>query len=162
MSTLSNFRRENLRRLIAQHGGPNELGAKLGYSNGSFLVQMAGPAPIRDVSERTARKFEQALNLPVGILDHEVEVTGAVELPKRRAYKHGNVPPLTTETQAKNLNNDELGKLIKSIGELSAEGGVNLPPLKFSDILMLSIADAIANQGQPNTEKIKTLVSLVK
>lgn len=162
MPTISNFRRENLRRLIAQHGGPHEPGTKLGYTNGSFLVQMAGPSPIRDVSERSARIFEKKLNLPAGILDQEVEVSDPVEIPKRRTYKHSGVPLVSPTEQHSNLNTEELGRLIQVIGQTSANEGVNLPPLKFSDILMLSIADAVANSGQPNEAKIKTLVSLVK
>lgn len=34
-------RRENLRKLIEQWGGSSTLATKLGYSNASFLVQMA-------------------------------------------------------------------------------------------------------------------------
>ena len=48
-------RRENLRRLIGQWGGPTSLSKKLGHANGSFIAQIAGPNPRREISERTAR-----------------------------------------------------------------------------------------------------------
>ena len=71
MPTVYEYRRENLRRLIEQWHGPGALGAKLGYSNASFLVQMCGPNPTREISERTARKGERTLDLPVWWLDGE-------------------------------------------------------------------------------------------
>lgn len=59
-------RRENLRKLVKEWSGPNNLAAKLGYTNASYLVQMVGPNPIREVSEKTARKIETALGLSAG------------------------------------------------------------------------------------------------
>jgi hypothetical protein len=41
----------------------------MGHANPSFLVQMAGPNPTRNVSEKTARHLESALGLPAGWLD---------------------------------------------------------------------------------------------
>lgn len=65
------IRRTNLRNLISEWGGPTSLAAKLGYSNGSYLAQLAGPHPSREVSERVARAIEQRLDLPVNWLDQE-------------------------------------------------------------------------------------------
>ncbi len=70
MSTIFDTRRENLRRLIAQWGGPTSLAAKLGHASGSYLAQLAGPHPTRDVSERVAREIEQQLEIPAGWMDH--------------------------------------------------------------------------------------------
>lgn len=64
MQTTLDYRRENLRKLIEQWGGPLPLSKKLGYANASFLVQMAGPHPTREVSEKTARTIEMKLELP--------------------------------------------------------------------------------------------------
>lgn len=47
MPTTFDYRRENLRNYVDQNGGPTAVAAKLGYTNGSFLVQMIGPKPIR-------------------------------------------------------------------------------------------------------------------
>jgi hypothetical protein len=48
-------RRENLRDLSRSWGGPTSLAKKLGHSNGSYLAQLIGPHPSRDVSEKVAR-----------------------------------------------------------------------------------------------------------
>lgn len=64
-------RRENLRRLAVEWGGPTSLAKKLGHSNGSYLAQLIGPNPSREVSEKTARDIEQRLGLPLGWCDTE-------------------------------------------------------------------------------------------
>jgi hypothetical protein len=43
MQTIYDIRRDNLRRLIGQWGGPTSLSKKLGHSNGSYIAQLAGP-----------------------------------------------------------------------------------------------------------------------
>lgn len=63
------IRRKQLQKLIAQQGSSRKLSQLLGYSNASFLTQMAGPSPTRDVTEKTARKIEQTLGLPEKWLD---------------------------------------------------------------------------------------------
>lgn len=64
MVTVYDVRRTNLRRLMQQWGGPTALAAHLGHSNGSYLAQLAGPNPKREVGERTARQIEAKLGLP--------------------------------------------------------------------------------------------------
>lgn len=49
---------------MQQWGGPTALAAHLGHSNGSYLAQLAGPNPKREVGERTARQVEERLGLP--------------------------------------------------------------------------------------------------
>lgn len=63
------WRRENLRQLTAQRGGPTALAAKLGYRGPSFISQMTGPRANRVVTEAIARWIEQQLRLPAGSLD---------------------------------------------------------------------------------------------
>ena len=67
-------RRHNLRNLIAEWGGPTSLAAKLGYSNGSYVAQLAGPHPSREISEKVARTIEQRLALPANWLDQEHDI----------------------------------------------------------------------------------------
>ena len=64
-------RRENLRKLQVEWGGPTSLAKKLGHSNGSYLAQLIGPNPSREVSEKVAREIEAKLSLPMGWLDAE-------------------------------------------------------------------------------------------
>lgn len=52
MRSVYDTRRENLRKLIRQWGGPTSLAKKLGHANGSYIAQLAGPHPSREVSER--------------------------------------------------------------------------------------------------------------
>ena len=66
-----NTRRDNLRRLCGEWGGPTSLAKKLGHSNGSYLAQLIGPNPSRMISEKVAREIEGKLTLPVGWLDQE-------------------------------------------------------------------------------------------
>lgn len=66
---MNEVRRQQLQKLIAQQGSSRKLSQLLGYSNASFLTQMAGPSPTRDVTEKTARKIEQTLGLPEKWLD---------------------------------------------------------------------------------------------
>lgn len=64
-------RRENLRTLAREWGGPTSLSRKLGHSNGSYLAQLIGPHPSREISEKVAREVEGTLGLPLGWLDAE-------------------------------------------------------------------------------------------
>lgn len=70
MSTFD-IRRTNLRQLVKQWGGPSSLARKLGHSNGSYLAQLAGPRPSKEVTEKQARSIEQRLDLPAGWLDRK-------------------------------------------------------------------------------------------
>lgn len=71
MKSVYEIRRENLRQLMRQWGGPTSMAKKLGHSNGSYLAQLAGPHPSREVSEKVAREIEGKLGLPSGWLDDE-------------------------------------------------------------------------------------------
>lgn len=74
-----NIRRQNLRRLLGEWGGATSLAKKLGHSNGSYLAQLIGPNPSREVSEKVAREIEGKLALPTGWLDQEQSGLPAVD-----------------------------------------------------------------------------------
>lgn len=131
-------RRENLRRLIEQWGGPTSLAMKLGYSNASFLVQMAGPHPIRDVSERTARKIEGKLDLPRGSLD-------------QKAVRSG--PKVSPEL---------LTQVVRYTGQLCQDAGIRLTPAKFADLVTIIYQDAEANGAKVREDFSKRMVALAK
>lgn len=78
LSQLAVIRRNNLRRLAEQHGAL-VLSERLGYASASFLSQMIGPNPSRDVSERTARSIEHTLDLEPGWMDLDLEDYSARE-----------------------------------------------------------------------------------
>jgi hypothetical protein len=71
MHSVYDTRRENVRALMAQWGGPTSLAKKLGHSNGSYVAQLVGPNPSREISEKVARDMEGKLGLPIGWLDQE-------------------------------------------------------------------------------------------
>jgi hypothetical protein len=71
MQSVYALRRTNLRKLMTEWGGPTSLSKKLGHSNGSYLAQLIGPHPSREISEKVAREMERKLGLPIGWLDQE-------------------------------------------------------------------------------------------
>lgn len=71
MTSVFDTRRANLRALVRQWGGPTSLSAKLGHANGSYLAQLAGPHPRKEVSEKAARAIERKLELPDGWMDRK-------------------------------------------------------------------------------------------
>lgn len=62
-------RRGNLRLLADKYDGPSKLAEALKLKHPSYLSQLIGPNPQRNVSERTARAYETRLGLPTGWLD---------------------------------------------------------------------------------------------
>ena len=71
MRSVYEQRRDNLRELMRSWGGPTSLAKKLAHANGSYLAQLAGPNPSREVSEKVAREIEGKLGLPLGWMDVE-------------------------------------------------------------------------------------------
>jgi hypothetical protein len=65
------LRLTNLRRVIKEVGSMKVLAEKAGYSNSSFISQLAGPKPKRVISEQVARALEESLELAPGYLDEE-------------------------------------------------------------------------------------------
>lgn len=130
-------RRDNLRKLIEQWGGPSSLSSKLGYSNASFLVQMAGPNPIREISERTARKIERALDLPSGFLDGKAPES---------------VPKVSTEL---------LTVVVRFVGQVCQDAGIKVTPAKFADIVSVVYADADKSGGL-REDFARSIVQLAK
>lgn len=79
MRNVFDTRRDNLRRLVGQWGGPTSLSRKLGHSNGSYMAQLVGPHPSREISEKVAREIEAKLGLPIGWMDQEQGQTKPVD-----------------------------------------------------------------------------------
>lgn len=138
-STYEN-RRENLRKLVEQWGGPKPLAGKLGYRNASFLVQMAGPNPNREVTEKTARKIEEALDLRVGWLD---QVPG--------------------EHSANSLVDMTLvASVIRVVAQTAEDLGIELSPAKLGDIVVLVYSDAEAHQNNVRPEFVNSVLQLLR
>jgi hypothetical protein len=134
----ANARRDNLRKLIKQHGGPTVLARKLGYKNAAFLVTMAGPHPTREVTERSARTIEVKLGLPLRSLDAA-----------------GSSPALGS------ANTELMRESVRRVAEHLDAVAVKLAPAKLADLVLFVYADALDN-GVPSDELIQRAVQLAK
>lgn len=137
MATVFDIRRGNLRKLMEQWGGPTSLAAKLGHSNGSYMAQLAGPNPTREVSEKVAREIERKLDLPERWLDS----------PHRGTAK---TPDTTLLIDVVALVHDVL----------DAEG-VKLKRDKFTELVNLVYENA-ADTGTVNSTYLRRLIQLAK
>ncbi len=143
MTRLGEVRRDNLRKLIAERGA-NALARALGYSNASFLSQMAGPNPMREVTEKSARAFEKKLGLPEGTLDRESGSTASPAAPLSPAEV-----PLTVD-------------VIRLVGKVLEDEGMQIGPMRFADVVALALTDAVEHQGKARPEMIRSVVKLLK
>lgn len=137
MPSIFEIRRDNLRRLMQQWGGPTSLAKKLGHSNGSYIAQLAGPHPTRDVSEKVAREIERTLQLPDNWMDH----------------RHKG-PPGQPDTGTL----IEVVSLVRDV--LDAEG-VKAQRAKIEEIVGLVYENALEN-GAINPDYLRRLVRLIR
>ena len=148
MSKVVDIRRANLRALIGERGGLTDLSNRLGYRNPSFLSQMAGPNPTREVTEKTARKIEQTLGLGVGSLDRPI----------------GQQRPASQAAEAP--QHDDLvlavAEVIRQVGRACEDEGVTLAPAKFAEVAALVLEGSPTPADRPRPEHVRRLVSLLK
>ena len=136
MKSVFDVRRENLRKLIADWGGPTSLSLKLGYSNASYIAQLAGPHPSRDVGEKLARSVEEKLGLPALWLD-------------------GPTP------EAPKINNDLLAQCIRAVGTTVQEDRARLTPAQHAELVALTY-DQGQRTGTLDEAYIRRLLRLIK
>lgn len=151
------IRRQNLRKLMRDMGA-NNLAVKLGYRQSSFLSQMAGPNPTRDITEKTARAYEKSLELPSGALDAPQEPgpglqSGKIPLPGAEA-----APALVSTADMITI----VLQATRSLGRVAEAQEVSLPPNKFGNVLAMIIKDASEHGGQVRHEYIAEVVELLK
>lgn len=140
---LTEIRRENMRALIDKHGA-GKLAKKLGYKQPSFLSQMCGPNPTREITEKSARNYEEALKLPEGYLD----------------VLHG--PEVEQQPAKPAADPNMVAEVIRLVGSICANEAVNLPPVKFADVVALAYLDAVEHDQKPREDHIKQVVRLLK
>lgn len=137
MESVFDLRRTNLRKLMESWGGPTSLAHKLGHSNGSYLAQLAGPNPSREVSEKVAREIEIRLNLPPGWLDK----------------KH--------KSPAGAPDTEKLIEVIALVQDVLDAEGVKLQRTKFTELV--SLVYERASEGAPTDQNyLRRLVKLLK
>lgn len=141
MLDIYKVRRANLRKLIEQWGGPTSLATKLGHSNGSYLAQLAGPTPSREVSERVARSIEKSLNLEAGWLD----------------MNHRAGPSRKDDELDPNL----LTKVVSAVTEELRDEGAKLAAPKFAELVSV-VYEISAQRGVVDAVLLRRLINLAK
>lgn len=131
------IRRANLRMLIAQWGGPSSLAKKLKLSGPSYLSQLISDN--RPFTEKTARKFEAALDLSLGWLDQE-------------RMANGKPAP---------VDDHLMTQAVLLMGTALEETGVSLPPVKFSNLVVMVYEEAVRT-GSLNEDYVKRLIRLLR
>ena len=134
MLSIYETRRENLRALIKTWGGPTSLAKKLGHSNASFLVQLAGPNPSRDISEKVARDIEHKLALTRGWLDE------------------GNHP-------AANIDENLLEDCVRAVAAAIRDSGAKATPDRYSTLVSL-LYDYVRLTGRVDEQYLSKLLKL--
>lgn len=129
-------RRVNLRKLMADWGGPTSLSARLGHSNGSYLAQLVGPNPSREVSEKVARSIEAKLGLPLGWMDRE-------------------------KAERPALDDEKLAQCVRAVAAAVRDTNANPSPEQFSELVALAYEHAVAS-GQCSEAYINRIVRLIK
>lgn len=174
MRPITDIRRDNLRRLIEDNDGPSAVATMLGYVNSSFMAQLAGPNPIRNVTEKTARKYEEKLGLPSGWFDtegaqrvritdsglehivaHHIDHTQQTSTPLTQSVSQPNVS-VSADDQV------DLLALIKLVGKLCEEKNVQMPVTKFADLVALALVDAQSHGGHVREEHLASVIQLLK
>jgi hypothetical protein len=136
MYSIYALRRENLRTLARQWGGPTSLARKLGHANGSYLAQLIGPRPSREVSEKTAREIEQRLGLPVGWMDQDNPVTAQPD-------------------------GEQLAECVRAVATCLRDKGLRPNPETYSQLVAL-VYDRLRLTGridEPYTQKLVGLIA---
>lgn len=140
---IADIRRQNLRDMMKREGAAT-LAERLGYRQSSFLSQMAGPNPTREVTEKTVRAYEKQLGMAPGTLDKPLDEGAEVK------------PPSTEDMIALVLN------ATRTVGRICETESVNLQTHKFADIVALAIVDTLEHGGKLREDRIKQVVCLLK
>jgi hypothetical protein len=128
-------RRANLRALAQQWGGPTSLAKKLGHSNGSYLAQLIGPNPSREVSEKTAREIEKRLGLPVAWMDQENPASAQPD-------------------------DSQLAECVKAVATCLRDAGLRPGPETYSQVVAL-VYDRLRLTGRVDEPYIQRLLALM-
>lgn len=137
MFNIYEIRRVNLRALIGQWGGPTSMSRKLGHANGSYIAQIAGPNPSRDISEKTAREIEGKLGLPLGWMDQDHP---------------------TTEQK---LNDQALTDVVRAVATVLRDAGLRPDPETYGTLVQLAY-DRAKLTGRIDENYIQKLTTLAR
>ena len=137
MKSVYSLRRDNLRKLQTEWGGPTSLAKKLGHSNGSYLAQLIGPHPSREISEKVAREIETKLALPMNWLDAE----------------HNGAP--------RAVDDETLGICVGAVAAAVRDAGLKIDPKVYGTLVTLAYEHTKLT-GRVDEAFIQKLVGLTK
>lgn len=137
MKSVYALRRENLRALMREWGGPTSLAKKLGHTNGSYLAQLIGPHPSREVSEKVAREIEGKLALPLGWLDGE------------------------HDGQGRQIDDQTLGECVRAVAAAIRDAGLRPDPDAYANLVSLAYEHTKLT-GRVDEPYINKLVRLIR
>lgn len=140
MLDIADVRRTNLRKLVGENEGMSNLARRLGLTRGSYISQLLKEPPIRDISEKTARKWEKALDLPPGWLDKTTHQTAG--------------------TEAGRVDVALLAKVIETLKRELHKGRVSLAPAQLAEFIAMQYADSVPT-GRVNIERVRTLLRVL-
>lgn len=139
MADLYEIRRHNLRALIAKHGN-GEVAKAAGYPSPSYLSQMVGKKAKRGITERSARRIETAMLLPIHWLDVERDdygnaVGGGIpsRLPPTEIPTPGRPEPLSI------INPEHFTESAYIVCAAMAKMGIQVPKSKFPTVVGMLI-----------------------
>lgn len=141
---ISEIRRVNLRALADERGAA-KLSRLLGYRQPSFLTQMIGPNPNREVSEKTARLYEAVLGLEANFFDNPKMSDGF----KALNMQLQKVMTLATET-------------IHMVADLAQQEGLNLSTVQFAKVVNIEMTNAAERDFIPREVRVKDMLGLMK
>jgi hypothetical protein len=139
MSDVQANRLANGRAAIAKAGGVAAVARKMGYRNASYLVQIFGPNPTRQPTEKRCRQIEDALGLTTGSLDMDVAPA---------------LPPPTT----KPLDQSDLARVIALVGKIAHEESVTLDPERFARLTTMAYEDGVGAVTEGRLRQVMQLL----
>lgn len=147
MVDTAEVRRHNLRQLVLKYEGMNNLARALGLTKGAYISQILSSQLSdknkRVLSEKTARKWERLLGLPVGWMDTPTDAFGAPLGPK------GTInPALLTET------------IVTVLDALKA-AKVTMGHDQIAELIVMQYTDASA-LGRNDKTRLEKIVSLIR
>lgn len=126
------IRRRNLRSLVTQYEGATNLAHRLGYTSPSYISQMIGPHPTRQITEKVARQVEDKLTLPLGWLD--------------KPHKELGGP----------VDEHRVGETIVLVGQVLEDMKVSTSPRQFAELVAL-----VHERGGMDEGYLRRLITLI-
>lgn len=120
---LNQQRRENLRQVLSEQGGPASFAKKLGQAGPSFLSQMVNGH--RVITEKTSRRIEEVAGKPEYWMDQP------------HSSLEGMAPTSTVR-----VDPSFVGAAVKMVAEIQQELKVSLSPEKYAEIVNLVYENA--------------------